>query len=61
MLCGMDTPATVADKVVQSGYAEIAGRPKIYRTQDIDRTVAAVWTADPAGETTGCAAHRGCA
>ncbi|WP_079405281.1 alpha/beta fold hydrolase [Streptomyces sp. 3211] len=52
VLCGVDTPATVADKVVQSGYAEIAGRPKIYRTQDIDRTVAAVWTADPVAETT---------
>lgn len=52
VLCGMDTPATVADQVVRSGYAEIAGRPKIYRTQDIDRTVAAVWTAEPAAEIT---------
>ncbi|MFD6229955.1 CocE/NonD family hydrolase [Streptomyces sp. NPDC060232] len=51
VLCGMDTPATVADKVVESGYAEMAGRPKVYLTQDIDRTVAAVWTADPAAET----------
>ncbi|WP_326589612.1 CocE/NonD family hydrolase [Streptomyces sp. NBC_01294] len=51
VLCGMDTPATVADKIVESGYAEIAGRPKVYPTQDIDRTVAAVWTADPAAET----------
>lgn len=51
VLCGMDTPATVADRIVESGYAEIAGRPKIYPTQDIDRTVAAVWTADPAAET----------
>ncbi|MET9570872.1 CocE/NonD family hydrolase [Streptomyces virginiae] len=50
-LCGMDTPATVADKVVESGYAEMAGRPKVYLTEDIDRTVAAVWTADPAAET----------
>ncbi|MEU4356614.1 CocE/NonD family hydrolase [Streptomyces virginiae] len=51
VLCGMDTPATVADKVVESGYAEMAGRPKAYLTEDIDRTVAAVWTADPAAET----------
>ncbi|MFJ9548773.1 CocE/NonD family hydrolase [Streptomyces erythrochromogenes] len=51
VLCGMDTPATVADKVVESGYAEMAGRPKIYLTEDIDRTVAAVWTAEPAAET----------
>lgn len=52
VLCGVDTPATVADKVVASGYAEIAGRPKVYPTDDIDRTVAAVWAADPAAETT---------
>ncbi|MFE5721852.1 CocE/NonD family hydrolase [Streptomyces erythrochromogenes] len=51
VLCGMDTPATVADKVVESGYAEMAGRPKIYLTEGIDRTVAAVWTAEPAAET----------
>ncbi|WP_053680250.1 CocE/NonD family hydrolase [Streptomyces sp. XY66] len=51
VLCGMDTPATVADKVVESGYAEMAGRPKVYPTEDIDRTVAAVWTAEPAAET----------
>ncbi|MFC9821806.1 CocE/NonD family hydrolase [Streptomyces erythrochromogenes] len=51
VLCGMDTPATVADRVVESGYAEMAGRPKIYLTEDIDRTVAAVWTAEPAAET----------
>ncbi|MFJ3637903.1 alpha/beta fold hydrolase [Streptomyces sp. NPDC090112] len=51
VLCGMDTPATVADRIVESGYAEIAGRPKVYPTDDIDRTVAAVWTADPVAET----------
>ncbi|UUY48386.1 CocE/NonD family hydrolase [Streptomyces yangpuensis] len=51
VLCGMDTPATVADKVVESGYAEMAGRPKTYPTEDIDHTVAAVWTAEPAAET----------
>ncbi|MFD9412835.1 alpha/beta fold hydrolase [Streptomyces sp. NPDC059989] len=52
VLCGVDTPATVADTVVTSGYAEIAGRPKIYPTADIDRTVAAVWASAPAPETT---------
>ncbi|MGW7438913.1 CocE/NonD family hydrolase [Streptomyces sp. NPDC054849] len=51
VLCGMDTPATVADRIVESGHAEMAGRPKVYPTHDIDRTVAAVWTADPAAET----------
>ncbi|OKK16878.1 hypothetical protein AMK16_24640 [Streptomyces sp. CB00455] len=50
VLCGVDTPATVADTVVTSGYAEIAGRPKVYRMGDIDRSVAAVWAAAPAGE-----------
>ncbi|MEU4730957.1 CocE/NonD family hydrolase [Streptomyces sp. NPDC023588] len=52
VLCGVDTPATVADKVVESGYAEMAGRPKVYPTDDIDRTVAAVWAAAPVAETT---------
>ncbi|MET9961929.1 alpha/beta fold hydrolase [Streptomyces sp. NPDC006326] len=51
VLCGVDTPATVADAVVLSGYNEIAGRPKTYRTGDIDRSVAAVWAADPEPET----------
>ncbi|MEU9108235.1 CocE/NonD family hydrolase [Streptomyces xanthophaeus] len=52
VLCGMDTPATVADSVVTSGYPEIAGNPKVYPTADIDRTVAAVWAAAPGRETT---------
>lgn len=52
VLCGVDTPATVADAVVTSGYAEIAGRPKPYPTDDINRTIAAVWAAAPAPETT---------
>ncbi|MFD3681871.1 CocE/NonD family hydrolase [Streptomyces sp. NPDC058613] len=52
VLCGVDTPATVADAVVTAGYAEIAGRPKVYPTADIDRTVAAVWASAPAEETT---------
>ncbi|MFG2750608.1 CocE/NonD family hydrolase [Streptomyces xanthophaeus] len=52
VLCGVDTPATVADSVVTSGYPEIAGNPKVYPTADIDRTVAAVWAAAPGRETT---------
>ncbi|MEU9301734.1 CocE/NonD family hydrolase [Streptomyces sp. NPDC048269] len=52
VLCGVDTPATVADAVVTAGYAEMAGRPKVYPTGDIDRSVAAVWAAAPAPETT---------
>ncbi|MFD3718784.1 CocE/NonD family hydrolase [Streptomyces sp. NPDC058674] len=52
VLCGVDTPATVADAVVTGGYAEIAGRPKAYPTGDIDRAVAAVWAAAPADHTT---------
>ncbi|MGW5849242.1 CocE/NonD family hydrolase [Streptomyces sp. NPDC055254] len=52
VLCGVDTPATVADQVVTSGYAETAGRPKSYPTGDIDRTVAAVWASAPVSETT---------
>lgn len=47
VVCGIDTPATVADRIVRSGYAEIAGLPKAYPTGDIDRTVAAVWAAAP--------------
>ncbi|MCX4691790.1 alpha/beta fold hydrolase [Streptomyces sp. NBC_01408] len=52
VLCGMDTPATVADSVVTSGYQEIAGRPKVYPTGDIDRSVAAVWASAPGREIT---------
>ncbi|MBT2457128.1 CocE/NonD family hydrolase [Streptomyces sp. ISL-86] len=52
VLCGVDTPATVAEEIVKSGYAEIAGRPKSYPTGDIDRTVAAVWTSAPVEEIT---------
>ncbi|MGW1766784.1 CocE/NonD family hydrolase [Streptomyces sp. NPDC002073] len=47
VLTGVDTPATVADAVVTAGFAEIAGRPKVYETAAIDRTVAGVWTSAP--------------
>ncbi|MFI5619537.1 alpha/beta fold hydrolase [Streptomyces sp. NPDC051567] len=52
VLTGTDTPATVADSVVLAGFAEIAGRPKAYPTDDIDRTVAAVWASAPSDEVT---------
>ncbi|MCJ1680562.1 hypothetical protein MTF65_25080 [Streptomyces sp. APSN-46.1] len=52
VLCGVDTPATVADEIVRSGYAELAGRPKAYPAGDIDRTVAAVWATAPVEELT---------
>ncbi|WP_411101511.1 CocE/NonD family hydrolase [Streptomyces sp. cmx-4-9] len=52
VLCGADTPATVADSLVLSGYQEMAGRPKVYPAGELDRSVAAVWTAAPARETT---------
>ncbi|MEK2478966.1 CocE/NonD family hydrolase [Streptomyces noursei] len=48
---GTDTPATVADKIIQSGFAEMAGRPKVYRTGDISRADAGVWVS--AAVTTG--------
>ncbi|MGI5444790.1 CocE/NonD family hydrolase [Streptomyces sp. CA-243310] len=51
VVCGVDTPATVADAIVTSGYAEMAGRPKVYPTGDIDRGTAAVWAAPPEEET----------
>ncbi|MFD5886389.1 CocE/NonD family hydrolase [Streptomyces sp. NPDC060334] len=51
VVCGVDTTATVADAIVTSGYAEMAGRPKVYPTGAIDRGVAAVWAAPPEEET----------
>ncbi len=51
VLCGVDTAAVVADEIIRSGYDEMAGRPKSYRTTDIDQTIAALWTADPEPET----------
>ncbi|MEU5438588.1 CocE/NonD family hydrolase [Streptomyces sp. NPDC020719] len=40
---GTDTPATVADKILETGNQEMAGNPKVYPTHDIDRADAAVW------------------
>ena len=44
---GTDTPATVADQILLTGYAELAGLPKAYRTGKIDRNAAGVWTSAP--------------
>ncbi|GGT99353.1 hypothetical protein GCM10010289_19820 [Streptomyces violascens] len=44
---GADTPATVADRIIFTGYAELAGLPKAYRTGKIDRAAAGVWTSAP--------------
>ncbi|WP_406289221.1 alpha/beta fold hydrolase [Embleya sp. NBC_00896] len=44
---GTDTPATVANKIIMSGYAEMAGLPKIYRTGQIDRSDAGAWVTAP--------------
>ncbi|WP_328312278.1 CocE/NonD family hydrolase [Streptomyces sp. NBC_00442] len=44
---GTDTPATVADQILVTGYAELAGLPKAYRTGKIDRSAAGVWTSAP--------------
>ncbi|MFB7481928.1 CocE/NonD family hydrolase [Streptomyces anulatus] len=47
---GTDTPATVADAIIKTGYAEMAGKPKVYPTAAISRTAAAVWTSEPLTE-----------
>ncbi|MFE9402004.1 CocE/NonD family hydrolase [Streptomyces sp. NPDC006530] len=44
---GTDTPATVADQILLTGYSELAGLPKVYRTGRIDRAAAGVWTSAP--------------
>ncbi|MFI6586861.1 CocE/NonD family hydrolase [Embleya sp. NPDC050493] len=44
---GADTPATVANKIIFSGYAEMAGLPKVYPTDEIDRAHAGVWSTAP--------------
>ncbi|GLV81939.1 hypothetical protein Slala03_16280 [Streptomyces lavendulae subsp. lavendulae] len=51
VVCGVETAVRVAEEVVRSGSAELAGRPAVHRAEAIDRTVAAVWTAPPAAET----------
>ncbi|MER6917453.1 CocE/NonD family hydrolase, partial [Streptomyces sp. NPDC000594] len=48
---GTDTSATVADAIIKTGYAEMAGKPKVYPTPQISRTYAAVWTGEALTET----------
>ncbi len=53
VLCGVETPVSVADAVARSGYAELEGRPRLYPdAAAMDRTATAVWTAAPAADTT---------
>ncbi|MER5619314.1 CocE/NonD family hydrolase [Streptomyces sp. NPDC002215] len=47
LLTGTDTAATVADAIIKTGYAEMAGNPKAYPTAQISRTDAAVWAGEP--------------
>uniref|UniRef100_A0AAU2V7Y4 CocE/NonD family hydrolase n=1 Tax=Streptomyces sp. NBC_00003 TaxID=2903608 RepID=A0AAU2V7Y4_9ACTN len=44
---GTDTPATVADRIIFTGYAELAGLPKAYLPGRIDRNAAGVWATAP--------------
>ncbi|MFE1902533.1 CocE/NonD family hydrolase [Streptomyces gardneri] len=47
---GKDTEAVVAPKLIQTGLAERVGLPHIYKTADIDRGLAAIWTTAPLEE-----------
>jgi len=40
----LNTVAEVADKIIESGYAEMLGLPKVYPTREIQRTDAVVWS-----------------
>ncbi|MFE4615237.1 CocE/NonD family hydrolase [Streptomyces sp. NPDC056747] len=44
---GQDTEAVVAPKLIRSGLYERAGLPHVYKTADIDRGLAAIWTTAP--------------
>ncbi|MGW1407220.1 CocE/NonD family hydrolase [Streptomyces sp. NPDC002403] len=44
---GQGTEAVVAPKLVQTGLAERMGLPHVYRTAEIDRGLAAIWTTAP--------------
>lgn len=44
---GPDTGVVVAPKLVQTGLMERVGLPHVYKTADIKRDVAAVWTTAP--------------
>ncbi|MEU8764094.1 CocE/NonD family hydrolase [Streptomyces sp. NPDC048659] len=64
-VAGVDTAATVLDRIVETGRKEWAGDPKVYDTRKIDRVHALVWTTEPltadrtgAGGGAGTAARR---
>ncbi|HEX4421448.1 MAG TPA: alpha/beta fold hydrolase [Kofleriaceae bacterium] len=44
---GVDTEATAMDKIVDTGQQEWSGNPKIYRTDQIDRSHAIAWVTAP--------------
>ncbi|MFE3503236.1 CocE/NonD family hydrolase [Kitasatospora sp. NPDC059160] len=44
---GRDTEVVVAPKLVQTGLAERMGLPHVYKTDRIDRELAAIWTTAP--------------
>ncbi|MFB6984388.1 CocE/NonD family hydrolase [Streptomyces scopuliridis] len=44
---GQGTEAVVAPKLVQTGLAERMGLPHVYKTAEIDRGLAAIWTSAP--------------
>lgn len=44
---GQGTDIVVAPRLVQTGLAERMGLPYVYRTADVDRGLAAVWTGAP--------------
>ncbi|MEU0841386.1 alpha/beta fold hydrolase [Streptomyces sp. NPDC005962] len=44
---GESTQAVVAPKLIQTGLAERMGLPHVYKTAEIDRGLAAIWTSAP--------------
>ncbi|GGZ14877.1 hypothetical protein GCM10010387_03900 [Streptomyces inusitatus] len=44
---GQGTEVVVAPKLVQTGLAERMGLPHVYKTAEVDRGLAAIWTTDP--------------
>ncbi|MFD8783923.1 CocE/NonD family hydrolase [Kitasatospora sp. NPDC059599] len=44
---GRDTAVVVAPKLVQTGLAERMGLPHVYKTAEVDRDLAAIWTTEP--------------
>ncbi|GAA2238953.1 CocE/NonD family hydrolase [Streptomyces amakusaensis] len=44
---GQGTEVVVAPKLVQTGLVERMGMPHVYKTAEVDRGLAAIWTTDP--------------